>query len=66
MSRIGKLPVSLPKGVSITVGESNLVTVKGPKGQLQQQLPGDGHRSGRQRSGREPPSDAKTTRRSTD
>jgi large subunit ribosomal protein L6 len=41
VSRIGKLPVSLPKGVSITVGESNLVTVKGPKGQLQQQLPPD-------------------------
>lgn len=39
MSRIGKLPVALPKGVSVTVGESNLVTVKGPKGQLQQQLP---------------------------
>jgi large subunit ribosomal protein L6 len=39
VSRIGKLPVSLPKGVSVTVGESNLVTVKGPKGQLQQQFP---------------------------
>ncbi|OQA46294.1 MAG: 50S ribosomal protein L6 [Chloroflexi bacterium ADurb.Bin325] len=41
MSRIGKLPVSLPQGVSLTVGESNLVTVKGPKGQLQQRLPAD-------------------------
>lgn len=39
MSRIGKLPVALPKGVSVTIGESNLVTVKGPKGQLQQQFP---------------------------
>lgn len=39
MSRIGKMPVSLPKGVSVTVGDGNLVTVKGPKGQLQQQMP---------------------------
>ena len=39
MSRIGKMPVALPKGVSVTVGERNLVTVKGPKGQLQQQFP---------------------------
>ncbi len=41
MSRIGKLPIGLPKGVSVTVDENNLVTVKGPKGQLQQKLPGD-------------------------
>lgn len=41
MSRIGKMPVTLPTGVSVTVDESNLVTVKGPKGQLQQQLPSD-------------------------
>ena len=39
MSRIGKMPVALPKGVSVTVGEGNLVTVKGPKGQLVQQIP---------------------------
>jgi large subunit ribosomal protein L6 len=39
VSRIGKMPVALPKGVSVTVGEGNLVTVKGPKGQLEQQLP---------------------------
>lgn len=39
MSRIGKMPVALPKGVSVTVGEGNLLTVKGPKGQLQQQFP---------------------------
>lgn len=38
MSRIGKLPVSIPGGVTITVGEGNLVTVKGPKGTLTQQL----------------------------
>lgn len=41
MSRIGKLPVALPKGVSISVDAGNLVTVKGPKGQLQQQLPAE-------------------------
>ena len=41
MSRIGKLPIALPKGVSVTVDEGNLVTVKGPKGQLRQKLPGD-------------------------
>ncbi|CAM4161577.1 large subunit ribosomal protein L6 [Pedobacter westerhofensis] len=36
MSRIGKAPISIPAGVTITVDEANLVTVKGPKGQLQQ------------------------------
>jgi large subunit ribosomal protein L6 len=36
MSRIGKAPISIPAGVTITVDETNLVTVKGPKGQLQQ------------------------------
>lgn len=41
MSRIGKMPVTLPKGVSVTIGEGNLVTVKGPKGQLQQQMPSE-------------------------
>lgn len=39
MSRIGKMPVPLPKDVSVTVGAGNLVTVKGPKGQLEQQFP---------------------------
>lgn len=41
MSRIGKMPVALPKGVSVTVDEGNFITVKGPKGQLQQQFPMD-------------------------
>ena len=41
MSRIGKMPVALPKGVSVTVGEGNLLTVQGPKGQLQQRFPSD-------------------------
>lgn len=39
MSRVGKMPVSLPsQGVEITVSKSNLVTVKGPKGTLSQQV----------------------------
>jgi len=37
MSRIGKAPISLPKGVSVTVNE-NIVTVKGPKGELKQSI----------------------------
>ena len=41
MSRIGKLPVSIPSGVTITVDDSNVVTVKGPKGELKQQMPKD-------------------------
>ena len=38
MSRIGKLPIAIPAGVQISVSESNLVTVKGNLGQLQQQV----------------------------
>ena len=38
MSRIGRLPVSLPAGVEVNVSDSNLVTVKGPKGELQEQI----------------------------
>lgn len=38
MSRIGKLPISVPKGVTVTVDESNLVVVKGPKGTLSQDV----------------------------
>ncbi len=34
MSRIGRKPIALPKEVTITVGEGNTVTVKGPKGTL--------------------------------
>ncbi len=34
MSRIGKLPISIPGGVTITVDDGNTVTVKGPKGTL--------------------------------
>ncbi|WP_029903270.1 50S ribosomal protein L6 [Prevotella sp. 10(H)] len=38
MSRIGKLPVNLPAGVTVTVGKDNVVTVKGPKGELTQEV----------------------------
>lgn len=34
MSRIGKLPIALPSGVTVTVTPDNVVTAKGPKGQL--------------------------------
>jgi large subunit ribosomal protein L6 len=39
MSRIGKKPITVPKGVNITISESNYAVVKGPKGTLEQQLP---------------------------
>ena len=39
MSRIGKMPVIIPAGVELTLGENNLVTVKGAKGTLTQQMP---------------------------
>lgn len=38
MSRIGRMPVSVPAGVEITIADGNLITVKGPKGTLTQQL----------------------------
>ena len=38
MSRIGKLPITVPAGVTVTVDADNLVTVKGPKGTLSQQV----------------------------
>ncbi|MCA1066393.1 50S ribosomal protein L6 [Rossellomorea sp. AcN35-11] len=34
MSRVGKLPIEIPSDVTLTVGEDNTVTVKGPKGEL--------------------------------
>jgi large subunit ribosomal protein L6 len=36
MSRIGKLPVSLPKGVTVSVSDDNVISVKGPLGELKQ------------------------------
>jgi len=41
MSRIGKKPIDLPKGVTVQVASDNVVTVKGPKGQLSQQVDSD-------------------------
>ncbi len=41
MSRIGKKPVTIPSGVTITLGKDNVVTVKGPKGELKQTVDSD-------------------------
>jgi large subunit ribosomal protein L6 len=38
MSRIGKLPVTVPAGVEVSIADNNLITVKGPKGTLTQQV----------------------------
>ena len=38
MSRIGKLPISVPQGVTVTIDDGNVVTVKGPKGTLTQKV----------------------------
>ena len=38
MSRIGKLPITVPGGVTVTVDDKNQVIVKGPKGTLSQQV----------------------------
>ena len=34
MSRIGKMPITVPAGVTVTIADDNVVTVKGPKGTL--------------------------------
>ena len=39
MSRIGRQPVRIPAGVTVTVAERNKVTVTGPKGTLERELP---------------------------
>ena len=39
MSRIGRMPIAVPAGVTVTIAENNLVTVKGPKGTLERELP---------------------------
>ena len=41
MSRIGKAPISVPAGVTVSVSNGNMVTVKGPKGELKQQIDPD-------------------------
>jgi large subunit ribosomal protein L6 len=39
MSRIGKMPIAIPAGVTVDIAENNTVTVKGPKGTLTRTLP---------------------------
>ena len=39
MSRIGKMPIADPAGVTVDIAENNVVTVKGPKGTLTRELP---------------------------
>ena len=41
MSRIGRLPVNLPAGVTVTVSPDNVVSVKGPLGTLSQKVDSD-------------------------
>src|SRR5207342_2136140 len=41
MSRIGKKPVQLPKGVTVTVSPENVISIKGPKGELHQAIDRD-------------------------
>ena len=41
MSRIGRMPIPVPDGVTVDIKEGNLVSVKGPKGTLERQLSGD-------------------------
>ena len=41
MSRIGRMPIAIPQGVEVKIGENNEVTVKGPKGTLTQKLHND-------------------------
>ena len=39
MSRIGRMPIAVPAGVTVDIAENNHVTVKGPKGTLERTLP---------------------------
>ncbi len=41
MSRIGRMPIAIPTGVTVTIAENNKVTVKGPKGTLERVLPAE-------------------------
>ncbi|MBR4574232.1 MAG: 50S ribosomal protein L6 [Lachnospiraceae bacterium] len=41
MSRIGKMPIAIPAGVTVDVAENNKVTVKGPKGTLERVMSGE-------------------------
>ena len=39
MSRIGRMPIAIPAGVTVTIAANNVVSVKGPKGELVRELP---------------------------
>lgn len=41
MSRVGRLPIAIPAGVTVTVSPENVVTVKGPKGELKKEMAKD-------------------------
>ena len=41
MSRIGRMPIAVPAGVTVDIAENNHVTVKGPKGTLERTLPAE-------------------------
>ena len=41
MSRIGRMPIAIPSGVTVDIAENNKVTVKGPKGTLERVLPAE-------------------------
>ena len=41
MSRIGRMPIAVPAGVTVDIAENNKVTVKGPKGTLERVLPAE-------------------------
>ena len=41
MSRIGRMPIAVPAGVTVEIAENNHVTVKGPKGTLERTLPSE-------------------------
>ena len=41
MSRIGRMPIAIPAGVTVEIAENNKVTVKGPKGELSRVLPSE-------------------------
>ena len=41
MSRIGRMPIAVPAGVTVDIAENNQVTVKGPKGELKRVLPAE-------------------------
>jgi len=41
MSRIGKLPIQLPQGITVNISNENIVTVKGPLGELEQKVDND-------------------------